>query len=70
MIRTILHFAEAYKLLVKVAETVASSLVAKVVIDEAIREAVYRIREETRTSDEEEIFYETTDIEEQPSAPR
>uniref|UniRef100_A0A914ZQC4 Titin n=1 Tax=Parascaris univalens TaxID=6257 RepID=A0A914ZQC4_PARUN len=61
---------EAYKLLVKVAETVASRLVAKVVIDEAIREAVYRIREETRTSDEEEIFYETIDIEEQLSAPR
>ncbi|VDM40900.1 unnamed protein product, partial [Toxocara canis] len=60
---------EEYKLLVKVAETVARRLVAKVVIDEAVREAVSRLREDVRTSDEEEIFYETIS-EERFFAPR
>ncbi|CAG9532189.1 unnamed protein product, partial [Cercopithifilaria johnstoni] len=44
-----------YKLLVKVAEIVASKLVAKVVIDEAIRVALRRINAEVQSSEEEEF---------------
>ncbi|VDK48693.1 unnamed protein product, partial [Anisakis simplex] len=60
---------EEYKLLVKVAETVAKRLVANIVIEEAVREAAYRIREQIHTSDEEEIFIERT-TEERTYAPR
>ncbi|KAL3986031.1 Immunoglobulin I-set domain family protein [Acanthocheilonema viteae] len=51
-----LRKAEAeYKLLVKVAEIVASKLVAKVVIDEAIYVALKRMNAEMQSSEEEEF---------------
>uniref|UniRef100_A0A183HGG6 Ig-like domain-containing protein n=1 Tax=Onchocerca flexuosa TaxID=387005 RepID=A0A183HGG6_9BILA len=46
---------EEYKLLVKVAEIVASKLVAKVVIDEAIKIALRRMNKEVQSSEEEEF---------------
>lgn len=52
----------------KVAETVASRLVANIVIDEAIYLALRHIRAEVQSSEEEEI--EITKFEQQPSAPR
>ncbi|VDK72604.1 unnamed protein product [Litomosoides sigmodontis] len=44
-----------YKLLVKVAEIVASNLVARVVLDEAIHTAVRRMNVEVQSSEEEEF---------------
>lgn len=43
-----------YKLLVKVAEIVASNLVAKVIMDEAIHTALRRMNVEMQSSEEEE----------------
>uniref|UniRef100_A0A0R3RRM4 Ig-like domain-containing protein n=1 Tax=Elaeophora elaphi TaxID=1147741 RepID=A0A0R3RRM4_9BILA len=57
---------EEYKLLVKVAETVASKLVAKVVIDEAIQVALRRMNVEIQSSEEE---FESI-CERQPCPPR
>uniref|UniRef100_A0A915PVQ5 Ig-like domain-containing protein n=1 Tax=Setaria digitata TaxID=48799 RepID=A0A915PVQ5_9BILA len=58
---------EEYKLLVKVAEIVASKLVAKVIIDEAIHIALKRMNVEIASSEEEE--FELTH-EHQPLPPR
>ncbi|MCP9264542.1 Titin [Dirofilaria immitis] len=46
---------EQYKLLVKVAEIVASKLIAKVIIDEAIHIALRRMNVEVQSSEEEEF---------------
>lgn len=56
-----------YKLLVKVAEIVASKLVAKVVIDEAIQIALKRMNVEIQSSEEEEF---ETIHEQHPCPPR
>uniref|UniRef100_A0A0N5AEP3 Ig-like domain-containing protein n=1 Tax=Syphacia muris TaxID=451379 RepID=A0A0N5AEP3_9BILA len=48
---------EQYKLLVKVADIVARKLVANIVIEEAVREAVRRIDEEFLSEETETILY-------------
>lgn len=56
-------------MLIKVAETIARRLVAKVVIDEAIQEALNRIQDEVHSSDEEDSCSYDTAYEEQACPP-